>query len=50
MDEFEMPYDYAIAKKYGSLILDTTNEKRFLSNLDSELFINDIRIKEDKKI
>ncbi len=26
-------------KPYGSLIIDTTNGKRFLSNLDSELFI-----------
>jgi len=40
LDEFEMPYDYATTKKYGSLILDTTNEKRVLSNLDSELLIN----------
>jgi len=40
IDEFEMLYDHATAKKYGSLIIDTTNEKRFLSNLDSELFIN----------
>jgi len=41
IDEFEMLYDHATNKKYGSLIIDTTHgEKRFLSNLDSELFIS----------
>jgi len=41
IDEFEMLYDHATSAKYGSLIIDTTNEtKRFLSNLDSELFFN----------
>lgn len=38
--DFEDLYDYATDKPYGSLIIDTTNGKRFLSNLDSELFIN----------
>jgi len=38
--DFEDLYDYATDKPYGSLIIDTTNSKRFLSNLDSELFIN----------
>jgi hypothetical protein len=37
IDEFEELYDYATAKPYGSLIIDTTNGKRFLSNLDAEL-------------
>jgi hypothetical protein len=40
IDEFEMLYDHATNRKYGSLIIDTTNGKRFLSNLDSELFFN----------
>jgi len=45
IDEFEMLYDFATSKKYGSLIIDTTHsEKRFLSNLDSELFIDKIKI------
>jgi len=38
---FEKFYDHCCAKPYGSLIIDTTgNKKRFLSNLDSELFID----------
>lgn len=37
IDDFEELYDHATAKPYGSLIIDTTNGKRFLSNLDSEL-------------
>ena len=37
IDDFETLYDYATSKPYGSLIIDTTNGKRFLSNLDSEL-------------
>jgi len=42
IDEFEMLYDHATNKRFGSLIIDTTHgEKRFLSNLDSELFITD---------
>jgi len=40
--DFEELYDYATDKPYGSLIIDTTNGKRFLSNLDSELFINEL--------
>jgi len=39
LDEFEELYDFATDKPFGSLIIDTTNGKRFLSNLDSELFI-----------
>lgn len=39
LDTFEKLYDHATAKPYGSLIIDTTNGKRFLSNLDSELFL-----------
>jgi hypothetical protein len=40
IDDFEKLYDYATAKPYGSLIIDTTGtEKRFLNNLDSELFL-----------
>lgn len=39
IDTFEKLYDHATAKPYGSLIIDTTNGKRFLSNFDSELFI-----------
>lgn len=37
IDDFEILYDHATAKPYGSLIIDTTNGKRFLSNLDFEL-------------
>ena len=37
IEDFETLYDYATSKPYGSLIIDTTNGKRFLSNLDSEL-------------
>ena len=40
IDTFEKLYDHSTAKPYGSLIIDTTNGKRFLSNLDSELFID----------
>lgn len=40
INQFEELYDYATSKPYGSLIIDTTNKgKRFLSNLNSELFI-----------
>ena len=39
LDEFEELYDFATDKPYGSLIIDTTNGKRFLSNLDCELFL-----------
>ena len=37
IDEFEELYDHATSKPYGSLIIDTTDGKRFLSNLDFEL-------------
>ena len=37
IEDFEELYDHATAKPYGSLIIDTTNGKRFLSNLDFEL-------------
>jgi hypothetical protein len=40
IDTFEKLYDHSTAKPYGSLIIDTTNGKRFLSNFDSELFID----------
>jgi len=41
VEKFEILYDFATANKYGSLIIYTTHgEKRFLSNLDSELFID----------
>jgi hypothetical protein len=40
IDQFEELYDHATNKPYGSLIIDTTNGKRFLSNLESELFIS----------
>jgi len=40
IDEFEMLYDHATSAKYGSLIIDTTNEKRFLSNFDYQLFFD----------
>ena len=39
LDKFEELYDFATDKPYGSLIIDTTNDKHFLSNLDSELFL-----------
>ena len=41
VEKFKQLYDYAREKPFGSLITDTTNGNRFLSNLDSELFIND---------
>ena len=37
IDDFEELYDHATTKPYGSLIIDTTNGKRFLSNFDYEL-------------
>jgi hypothetical protein len=40
IDGFEELYDHATAKPYGSLIIDTTNGKRFLSNLDFELSLS----------
>lgn len=40
IDDFEILYDHATAKPYGSLIIDTTNGKRFLSNLDFELSLS----------
>jgi len=44
LEQFEELYDYATSKPYGSLIIDTTNGKRFLSNLDSELFFDKNKI------
>jgi len=44
LEQFEELYDYATSKPYGSLIIDTTNGKRFLSNLDSELFFDKKKI------
>jgi len=44
LEQFEQLYDYATSKPYGSLIIDTTNGKRFLSNLDSELFFDKNKI------
>ena len=44
LEQFEELYDHATSSKYGSLIIDTTNGKRFMSNLDSELFIDKIKI------
>lgn len=49
IDQFEELYDHATAKPYGSLIIDTTNGKRFLSNLDSELFIENKISSNNKK-
>jgi hypothetical protein len=43
IEDFEELYDYATAKPYGSLIIDTTNGKRFLSNLDAELSITPLK-------
>jgi len=45
IEKFESLYDHATNKKYGSLIIDTTNGKRFMSNFDFELFITDNKIK-----
>ena len=39
LEDFEKLYDHATNKQYGSLIIDTTNGKRFLSNLDSEISV-----------
>ena len=40
LDTFTQYYEHSTSKPYGSLIIDTTNVKRFLSNLDCELFID----------
>jgi len=40
VEKFQELYDHATNKPFGSLIIDTTSGKRFLSNLDSELFID----------
>jgi hypothetical protein len=45
IEKFEQLYEHATNKKYGSLIIDTTNGKRFMSNFDFELFISDDKIK-----
>jgi len=39
IEDFEKLYDHATEKQYGCLFLDLTNGKRFLQNLDNELFI-----------
>ena len=49
IDQFEELYDHATKKPYGSLIIDTTNGKRFLSNLDSELFFGENKISANNK-
>ncbi len=48
IDTFEKLYDHATAKPYGSLIIDTTNRKRFLSNFDSELFFENKKFPNNK--
>lgn len=48
INQFEELYDYATNKPFGSLIIDCTNGKRFLSNLQSELTFS--AIPEKKKI
>ena len=41
IEKFQELYDFATSKPFGSLIIDTTHgEKRFMSNFDSELFID----------
>jgi len=40
MEQFEELNDYATDKSFGSLIIDTTSNERFLSNSDSEFFID----------
>ena len=39
IEKFEKLYDYSTddSKKYGSMIIDTTNGKRFLSSWDTQL-------------
>lgn len=49
IEQFEELYDHATAKPFGSLIIDTTNGKRFLSNLESELFIENKILPNNKK-
>ena len=40
IEDFQNLYNYSILDKYGALIIDLTNEpKRFLKNLDCELFM-----------
>ena len=40
LDEFEELYNHATAEKYGCLIMDLTNDKRFLKGWDIELLLN----------
>lgn len=40
IEEFEELYTHATDKPFGALIIDTTNGKRFLSNFDTELFLD----------
>ena len=39
LEDFEKLYEHATEKQYGCLFMDLTNGKRFLQNLDNELFI-----------
>ena len=42
MEQFDELYTYATDKPYGALILDLTAGKRFLSNFDTELLLNNL--------
>jgi len=48
LEDFEKLYDHATNKQYGSLIIDTTNGKRFLSNLDSEISVQKKKMSPNK--
>ena len=50
IEQFEELYTYATDKPYGALIIDTTHKgKRFLSNFDTELFMEGVNTDEEKK-
>lgn len=40
LEEFDELYTHATDKTFGALIIDTTQGKRFLSNFDTELFLD----------
>ena len=40
LEQFDELYTYATDKPYGSLVIDTTNGKRFLSGFNTELLLN----------
>ncbi len=49
LEEFEELYKHATAEKYGALILDLTNGKRFLKGWDTELILSKKNIDNNKE-